>query len=183
MRARWLWQLAQLPESSQAAISKGLSDPDNNVRIAAIRAARQFPGLDMLELVRQFVDDPSPQVRRELAICLRGNQAEDAAGLWTRLALSHDGQDRWYLEALGIGAEGQWDRFFAEWIAQVGDKWKEAPHREVIWRARTPAACEYLADLILDTDSIPEQERYFRALDLQEGDQQLASIKSLVAPR
>ena len=182
MRARWFWQLAQLPDTSQAAIARGLSDPDSNVRIAAIRAARQNPDVDMIAVVRKLIDDPSPQVRRELAISIRGNQDEHAAGLWTQLALAHDGKDRWYLEALGIGAEGQWDRFFAEWIARVGDNWREPQHRDVIWRARTPAACVYLAELIRDTDSLEEQERYFRALDLQEGEEQLAAIKSLVMP-
>ncbi len=181
MRARWLWQLARLPQTSQTAIETALSDPDRNVRIAAVRAARQHPELDRIQLVTRLIDDPSPQVRRELAISLRGVQGEAAADLWTRLALAHDGKDRWYLEALGIGAEGQWDGFFANWIEQVGDDWKEPRHRDVIWRARTPAACEYLGAMIRDTDSVEEQERYFRALDLQEGDERLSALRSIVS--
>lgn len=180
MRARWLWQLSRLPSRSQAAVRRGLSDGDKDVRIAAIRAARQHADMDKLAIIRQHIDDPSPQVRRELAITLRGADSEDVPQLWTRLARQYDGTDRWYLEALGIAAEGQWDRCFAEWIAQVGDDWNSPQHRDIIWRARTPAACEYLAKLIRDSESIAEQARYFRALDLQQGDEPLEAIKSLV---
>ena len=139
MRARWLWQLARIPgQVGQQAIDRGLRDSDSNVRIAAVRAARQNPQVKNLDVVKTLVDDPSPQVRRELALALRGESSSVAANLWTKLALAHDGKDRWYLEALGIGAEGQWDQFFAAWEKQVGEQWNQPRHRDIIWRARTP---------------------------------------------
>ena len=51
-----------------------------------------------------MVDDVV-EVRREAAISLRFTKGSDAAKTWTRLALKYDGKDRWYLEALGIGAD------------------------------------------------------------------------------
>jgi len=46
-----------------------------------------------------------------------------------QLAAQHDGKDRWYLEALGIGADKQWDKFFdAGWqkLATSGTRLRAA---------------------------------------------------------
>ncbi|MGI9471381.1 MAG: HEAT repeat domain-containing protein, partial [Rubripirellula sp.] len=181
MRARLLWQLARVSSVSEAAIQKGLSDPDSNVRIAAIRAARQSKAVSNLLVAKEMVDDTSPQVRREVAILLRGETSDEAASVWTKLALMHDGQDRWYLEALGIGAAKQWDSFFREWQRQVGEDWNQPRHHDIIWRARTPAACRYLTKIIAESPTAELQQRYFRALDFHSGDEKRIALKSLVA--
>ena len=51
---------------------------------------------------------------------LRHNTSPKAAELWADLAVQHDGKDRWYLEALGIGADKQWDLFFSAWLKGRG---------------------------------------------------------------
>ena len=181
MRARLLWQLSRVSAVSEEAIDIGLADPDANLRIAAIRAARQNDKGRLLLIARNMVDDDSPQVRREVAILLHGQESKEAAAIWTKLALQHDGQDRWYLEALGIGAEGQWGEFFQAWIDHVGDEWNQPKHRDIIWRARTPAACKYLTEIIATTPSTKDQQRYFRALDFHAGAEKLAALESLVA--
>lgn len=182
LRARWLWQLARVPgQVGQQAIMKGLSDPDSNVRIASVRAARQNPLVDNLDVVQKMIEDPSPQVRRELAIALRGEKSPAAASLWTQLALAHDGQDRWYLEALGIGAAGQWEECFAAWEQQVGAAWNQPRHHDIIWRARAPAACAYLGQLIQEAKSAKEQERYFRALDFHQSAEKNSVFAAIVA--
>jgi len=43
--------------------------------------------------------------------------APKAPALWAELAKQYDGKDRWYLEALGIGVDGQWDRYLNAWLA------------------------------------------------------------------
>lgn len=100
-------------------------------------------------------------------MALRHNPSPEAAGLWTQLALQHNGQDRWYLEALGVGADGQWDRFFAAWQAQVGHGWNGSPAaRDIIWRAPTDATLPLLAAMIRDPETHPKERlRYFRAFD------------------
>lgn len=85
------------------------------------------------------------------------------------------------MEALGINAEGQWDECFQECIEQVGDDWNQPQHRDIIWRARTPAACEYLTEIIATTPSAKDQQRYFRAFDFHAGAEKLTALKSLVA--
>ena len=125
-------------------------------------------GGDVLPYVTQLVQDPSPQVRRECALALRHNPSPQAADLWTDLALQNDGKDRWYLEALGIGADKQWDEFFANWLKRVGNDWNSPGGRDIVWRSRSKLALPLLAKLILDpsTDEA-DRVRYFRAFDFQ----------------
>ncbi len=179
MRARWLWLLSKTPSVAKQAIDRGLSDADADLRITAIRAARQLSAVDDLEVVAKLIDDPSPQVGRELAIALRSMTSDRPVALWTTLATKYDG-DRWYLEALGIGAEGKWDRCFATWLEQVGDDWNRAYNRDIVWRSRTPAACEYLAKLILQSETSAEQQRYFRALDFFDDGVRRPALKLIV---
>ena len=90
--------------------------------------------------------------------------------LWAELALRHDGQDRWYLEALGIAADQQWDRFFSAWIAKVGSDWSSPAGRDIVWRSRAEAAMPLLAKII--KMSPPEEHlRYFRAFDFHRNGQ------------
>lgn len=120
----------------------------------------------MLKFVAQLVHDPSPQVRRECALSLRHIRSPRAAELWAELAAQHDGHDRWYLEALGIGADGQWNAFFAAWQKRVGPDWNAPSGRDIVWRSRAEAAMPLLARMILDPATTPsDRVRYFRAFD------------------
>ena len=181
IRARALWLLVRCTsEANQAKIVDiALGDANPDIQITAIRAANQA-GHDMVAIGEKMSDSPSPQVRREIALSLRGSESADAAEVWTKLALQHDGQDRWYLEALGIGADGQWDSFFSKWLARVGNDWNTPAGRDIIWRARTPEACEYLVRIIAQAETPEEQERYFRALDFHEQHARVAALRSIL---
>ena len=164
-RARALWLLSKIDGAGTNYIEEALQDDDPNIRITGLRAARQLD-VDIIPYVEQLAGDASPQVRREAAIALRHSEAEEAATLWAELAAQHDGEDRWYLEALGIGADGQWDRYFAAWKDKVGEDWKTPGGRDIVWRARTDAAIPMLAEIIQDPETSPdERPRYFRAFD------------------
>ena len=165
MRARALWLLAKIDGRGKQHVESAIQDQDANIRITALRAARQLK-LDVIDIVSRLVDDPSPQVRRECAIALRHSKNPQAAELWAKLASHHDGKDRWYLEALGIGADLQWDTFFAAWLNKVGDQSTSGPARDIVWRSRADAAMPLLAKLILDPQSSSQVRlRYFRAFD------------------
>src|SRR5690606_11637036 len=100
-RAQALWLLSRLPVAGPGYIGAAIGDADSDIRITGLRAARASHA-DIIPLARVLVNDPSAQVRREVAIALHGNSSQEAARLWTVLANQHDGKDRWYLEALGI---------------------------------------------------------------------------------
>src|SRR5699024_6646804 len=100
---------------------------------------------DLTAVIAKLVNDKDPQVRRESAIALHHNKSPEMPKLWAKLAVQHDGQDRWYLEALGIGAADQWDRSFLEYIKLVPDPLKTQAGKDIVWRARTDEAVPYLA--------------------------------------
>jgi len=180
MRARALHLLARIDGKTQQYVDAALADKDPDIRITGLRIARQEK-LDVLPLVKKLVKDPSPQVRRECAIALRGNTSSEAAQLWAELALQHDGADRWYLEALGIGMHGQEDAFFDAWLQRIGDNWNTPAGRDIIWRSRAKAAAPLLARIILDKATDAKAAlRYFRAFDFHRGDEKQAPLLELL---
>lgn len=172
LRARALGVLSAQPANAVAALHAGLADADPDVRIAAIRltASRaKTGGLDssVLEndanLLTKLLRDPEPRVRREIALALHG--AKDIAPIWAALALQHDGRDRWYLEALGIGAAGNDTECFDTWLEAAnksGAGWKTPAGCDIVWRLRTLKTAPYLAELCA---SDPAPARYLRAFD------------------
>jgi len=178
-RARALWLLAQLP-NGKTHLATALKDADADLRITALRAARRY-NLDAHAATAQLAGDSSPAVRRECAVALRHSKAADAPALWAKLAQQHDGQDRWYLEALGLAADRNEAACFAAWQSAAGANWNTPAGRDLIWRSRTPAAAPLLAKLVLDEKtSAADKSRFLRALDFipkcKEKDDALAAI-------
>jgi hypothetical protein len=95
--------------------------------------------------------------------------------------VQHDGKDRWYLEALGIGADQNEDACFSAWLAKVGNDWNTAGGRDIVWRCRANKALDYLV-LILKDEKTPaaEQPRYLRAFDFHQGPEKAAALKRLL---
>ncbi|MCY3591825.1 MAG: DUF1080 domain-containing protein [Acidobacteria bacterium] len=166
-RARALWLLSKIEGRGPSWIERGLADEDEDIRVVAVRAARQMESA-LEPVLEQAVADASPQVRREVALALRSNEVEAAADLWTELALRHDGEDRWYLEALGIAAEDRWDEVLASWLAKAGDEWNTAAGRDLIWRSRATATPGLLQGILADADlGASDAARYLRTFDFQ----------------
>ena len=164
-RARALWLLANIEGKGSQYIQDAIKDKNSDIRITAIRAARQTEK-DIIPILKIAVKDADPQVRREAAIALHNNKSAEAPALWAELAMQYDGKDRWYLEALGIGADNQWDRFFTAWKNKAGSAITSPAGKDIIWRARTGQALPLLSSLITD-NSTPSTDRlkYFRAFD------------------
>jgi len=111
LRARVLFQLGLLGGEGQRHVRAALADPDADIRIVAIRSLKQN-GADMSAVATALVKDPSPQVRRELLLSLRQSEppvgtVEEARDVLIALANQYDGQDRYYLEAVGIAFRGR----------------------------------------------------------------------------
>ena len=141
--------LARIEGQGTRYVEAALKDKDPDIRIAGLRIARELK-LDVIPDVKQLVRDPnaagSPRVRHRLA----ARFLRRSSGLWAELAAQYDGKDRWYLEALGIGADGQWDKYFGAWLAQVGDKWNSPAGREIVWRSRSSKTPALLVKIIQD---------------------------------
>jgi len=165
LRARALWLLGQITGCGDHYIKLAINDSNSDIRIVGVRLARLLKS-GRLRVARKLIQDSSPQVRREVAILIRHNESVEAARIWSALAVQYDGHDRWYLEALGLSADGQWDRYLDAWLDQVGDDWKTSSGRGILWRSRATKTAHYLGRIISDTDlSVAELPRYFRACD------------------
>jgi putative membrane-bound dehydrogenase-like protein len=166
-RARALWIWGQIEGEGPAAVAAAIKDADPDIRITGVRLARQLK-LNPSTFVQPLLNDPDPAVRRECAIALHHSKTAEAVGLWGELATRHDGQDRWYLEALGIGADQNWDTFLAAYLSKAGDQWNSPAGRDIIWRSRAQKTPELLVKILKDPSTKEEDKpRYLRAFDFQ----------------
>jgi putative membrane-bound dehydrogenase-like protein len=176
MRARALQLLARIKGREKEYLEAAIHDPDSDMRIAGLRIARELK-LDVIPFVKALLQDASAQVRRDCAIALRHNPSPEAPKLWAALARQHDGNDRWYLEALGIGMNQQENKFFDAWLNEVGDQWNTPAGRDIIWRSRASKAAELLAKIITDKNTSAQQkDRFLRSLDFIQGPEKEAAL-------
>ncbi|WP_261342163.1 PVC-type heme-binding CxxCH protein [Adhaeretor mobilis] len=170
-RARAYWLLTLLPESGASHLKQAAKDPDERVRAAATRMTTNLDIVTAQSLLDELVDDPSTLVQRAAAIALRRYyQHSFSCELWARLAEQFDGTDRWYLEALGLSAEMQWDRCLDKWLNRVGSEaWRTPAGRKLIWRSRGTRTLEMLTALLADP-ATPSEElpMLLRAIDFNE---------------
>ena len=155
MRARALWLAAPMGAAGEAALEEALADADPRFRVLGLRAA-QFHGMDAVGRARALTRDPSPHVRREAALLLRGLDPADRVEPWMELAAGYDGQDRWYLETLRIAAAGAEDLMFAALRAQHPD-WNDAV-ADLYWVLQAPSSIAYLRQ-VLRNPSLPLEQR------------------------
>ncbi|GAB3944492.1 hypothetical protein GCM10028805_12090 [Spirosoma harenae] len=124
-RARAIFLLAQLGAEGQFEVERLLKAVDPPIRIAALRALRSItpensksnPGLTasqkaLLPLLGNLSTDRSPAVRREVAIALRDIPYDESKFMLLNLVKGYDGQDAWYLDALGKAADGKEEALF-----------------------------------------------------------------------
>jgi putative heme-binding domain-containing protein len=193
-RARALWLLGRIDGKGKHYVDTTMKDNDTNIRIVGIRLARQI-GLDAVAVVwaakKQHTLDGvlkhlllrgyEAGVFRECAIALRGSKGQQAAYQWNRLATyALISRDRWYLEALGIGAEGNWDHCMGTFqkleknlsaqeigIPNVRESIEQLK-RDIVWRSRASSTPSLLTEIVLD-QATPANElpRMFRAFDFQ----------------
>jgi putative membrane-bound dehydrogenase-like protein len=170
MGARAFWLLLKMPGADAGKyIQQAMKLNNSDMRIAAIRASVEM-NADVIGVVSALAADKDIAVRRECALALRHNHSPQAAEIWARLAVQHDGKDRWYLEALGIGADRQWDAFFTAYLGKVKDPLQSEASRDIVWRARTEKAVPFIAALASDNKvALNERLRYFRAFDFNSG--------------
>ena len=176
IRARALWLLGK--QSIQHVIT-ALSDADPLIRETGVRVARQIYPQQLPKLLTSILDDPSAGVRREAAIALVEVSDAEVPALWSALAQQHDGKDRWYLEALGIAADGRWESCLAAWLT---DHWNSEAGRDIIWRSRGPQSLNLLITLLHDRQiPLHQKARYLRATDFLDRQQVQPKLADLLA--
>ena len=179
LQARAYWALGKIRPDGKY-VRQALEHADPNIRIVGVRLTRQLRH-PLVPVVESLIDDANAQVRRELCIALRSCKQPEMPRLWAMLASKHDGNDRWYLEALGIGAAMRWDECFSEWLKLAGSDWGNAAGKDIVWRSRSTQAPAYLAKILLDPATPKEQhDRYLRAFDFHDGPAKEEALKALL---
>jgi putative membrane-bound dehydrogenase-like protein len=179
-RARALHLLAQIPGRTEAWVDIALADRNPDLRITGLRIARA-QGLDVIPRLRTLVNDADPQVRRECAIALRHHKSPEMPALWAKLATQYDGKDRWYTEALGIGADRNWEACLTAYLAARGGIWNTTSGREIVWRSRSKQTPALLVKILRDPSTTEkEKARFMRAFDFQSGPEKDAALLELL---
>ena len=160
VQARAIWLLAQLGSKGVSVVETSLTNKNPDIRITAYRALKQMKP-DILPYASQLANDPCIAVRREVAISLRDIPLNKCREIIISLAKSYDGQDRWYLEALGIAIDGRQDEIYpllkSAMENEPASTWNQS-FADLTWRLHPAAAVENLKIRALSQD-ISEAER------------------------
>ncbi|NBC25246.1 MAG: dehydrogenase, partial [Bacteroidetes bacterium] len=148
LRARAVWLLANLGPNGIEEVEKILSDSDEKIRVTAFRALRQTNPGSLLDYARILAGDPSPAVRREVAIALRDISFEDSHELILELARYYDGDDPWYLHSLGISLEKKEEEFYPMIKQNIAEEsnpvqWSDKV-ADLVWELHPKSAIEDL---------------------------------------
>jgi putative membrane-bound dehydrogenase-like protein len=165
LKARAFWLLAKGTNGAKY-VEMAAKDANPDMRCAAVRAARQGCA-SVIKTVQNLFGEPDAQVRRECALALHHNKSGEMPALWMGLMVEYDGKDRWYLEALGIGADGRWDEVLNT-VKRVDPSMKLSKDviHDIYWRSRGEQSARLLGVLASDkTVLLKDRLRYFRAFD------------------
>ncbi len=180
-RARALWLLADIPGKAEMYIREALNDEMEEMRILGLRIAKQLDPEHLLTYLKELSKDPSPQVRREVSVALRYQQGPIADEIWAELAVQYQGNDRWYVEALGIGSDVYPDERMGAYLQKVKAPLTHPGAEDIIWRVRAEKNLKYLPILVKKYASKEHtSQKFLRAFDFHQNPQKDLLILSLI---
>ncbi len=160
VRARAIWLLAELGADGLARVEALLGDADARTRATAFQALRRQDHRVLVHAAK-LAADPSPSVRREVAVAMRDVPLAEAKSILLTLAQGYDGRDRMYLEAWGIGCTDKETEIAAALLAAHPGadplKWSPA-YTGLVWRLTPVAAAPQFAKRAAAT-SLSEKDR------------------------
>ncbi len=192
-RARALWLLGQIEGRTDHYVATAIKDSDADIRITGLRLARRM-GIDLTPVLEALLSDDAVAVRREVAVALRELKSPQKPSIWAQLAAMHDGQDRWYLEALGIAAGNEWDACLDAYLKLRSTRRDLPPPNQVediVWRSRATRSSDEIAKMIVaygsgkkkvgeSTSPAASIAGMFRALDFQPAEQRVKAARGLL---
>jgi putative membrane-bound dehydrogenase-like protein len=150
--ARAIFLLGQMGKSGTKIVEKLLDAKDEQTRVTAYRALRHHKD-DLISMAQKMAKDPSPAVRREVALSMRDVPVKNSRGVLREVANGYKGNDRTYLEAFGIGSTGIESFIYKAAKDAIGNenalKWSDA-FADIAWRLHTGSS---VADLSIRAKS------------------------------
>lgn len=142
IQARAIYLLYQLGISGPRTAGLPEAQKTPQMKIVAFRAMRRA-GIDFHASAMALASDPSPAVRREVALAMRNESLDTSKDVLVEIAKGYDGKDRNYLEAFGTGATGKEDAIYKAVKAVMGNddsrRWTDA-FAGIAWRLHPSSA-------------------------------------------
>ncbi|MEX2592874.1 MAG: PVC-type heme-binding CxxCH protein [Anditalea sp.] len=182
-QARAIWLLANMGPAGVKEVEAMLNSKDPNLRMTAFRALRQVKS-DIIPYARQLSKDSSPAVRREVAIALQDLPLEKIQDIVVELASQYKGEDRFYLEALGLALAGKEEQIYPVLQAKFGgDPLNWSPvFEDIVWRLHPKAAIPALKQRAASTQLTEEQrEKSMVALGFIKDQEAVTAMQELMA--
>lgn len=162
LRARAIFLLAHLGPQGVAKVEEQLRAQNPMTRVAAFRALRRADLTDkVLAHAKTLATDNSPVVRREVALAMRDVPVAQSRDILLAVAKGYDGNDRFYLEAWGIGCAKKENEIYSALASSApgtdAAKWP-ASYANLIWRL-TPKGAESAFAARAVANTLPEKDR------------------------
>ncbi|MDG1325282.1 MAG: hypothetical protein P8P49_05905, partial [Opitutales bacterium] len=149
IQARAIWLLAKLGSDGLKIVETQLNNQNPKIRICAFRALRH-ENHRMLEHAGKLATDSSPLVRREVALAMRYVAFENARDILLEIAKRYDGQDRYYVEAFGIGCTDKEEKMYTVIKKSIRTKNYDPKYAGLVWRLHTVSAIPEIQSWALD---------------------------------
>jgi len=158
--ARAVELLARLSPRGARFVEEVTRHPLPELRVVAYRALLDVGDPSAATHRARLARDVSPFVRAAVALSLRDVPAEESLELLASLCLWYEGDDRVYLESLGLGATGKEEALFARALelSRAG-LLDEARLREIAWRLHPSGSVATLSAWTLDPSLAREERR------------------------
>ena len=146
-QARAIWLLSNMGTEGIQAVENQLEADNPDLRLTAFRALRQVK-TDILPYASKLSSDPSAAVRREVAVAMRDMPMNEVKAILIELASQHDGEDRYYVEAIGLAMDGKEEEIFTALNQELGDEpldWNPG-FEDLTWRLHPKQAINGLKE-------------------------------------
>ena len=160
-RARAIWLLSKLGPQGKTIVKNLLkNESDPRLRIVAYRALKEDAESFKKHAIIA-VNDPSPQVRREVAISFRDKTWEEIRPFIQELFEGYNGNDPWYLETLGMAMDGKEELAYAELLSNQPEDplyWSNT-FASLVWRLHPKSAINALKERALAESLSPDLKK------------------------
>ena len=162
LAARAIWLLPHLGEKGKKKTVELLNSKNRNHRLVAYRSLRRM-GFDMSDYASKLASDEDAGIRRDVALSLRSLSFDQSKDTFLDIANQFDGQDKNYVEAIGLGAHGKesqvWEHLKNKLGFQKSPKWSNAFAR-ITWRLGTHKAIPSLKERVQNAELSIEQRKF-----------------------
>ena len=163
---RAIWVLPYLGEQGITELNNipsTIGEKDYRYRAASLRSALRYdPEKLGWSMMGELRNDKSAHVRRIILTHLRDFPYSKKRSVLLDLVLSGDMEDRTYLEAVGLAADGDEDSLWADYckVRKISDAndWDRQAHL-LAWRLHADSMIEDMVDRMLMTKVSPEQRK------------------------